>query len=410
MTQPQRPERRPISRVEFVAMMAMIVAIVAFSLDAMLPAIPEIGASLSPERPERASLTVPFFALGMGLGTLFVGPLADAFGRKPILFGFVALYCAGAALAVMAETMNMLLLARVIQGLGAAGPRIVVTAVVRDRHSGRDMARLMSFIMMVFALVPAIAPAAGALILAVAGWRAIFLAFIVFAVLVSLWYGLRQPETLDPADRRPLNFGRTLDGARETLSHDVVRRSILVQILVFGMLFGNLSTIQPSFDQIYGKGAEFPAWFALIACFGAFMGFVNAKVVMRAGMRKVIRNALCVQFACSVLFLCSGLANLGTGTAGFAAYYLWATSVFLLVSFVLGNLNALALEPLGHLAGTASSVIAALSTVGAALVTIPVTLAFSSASPMPVALVMSLLTVPALFLMWRVPRDAPQPA
>ncbi|MCA8883136.1 MAG: multidrug effflux MFS transporter [Rhodobacteraceae bacterium] len=404
-----RPQASAPSRIEFIALMAMMVAVIAFSLDAMLPALPQIAASLSPDAPDRVQLLVPSFVLGLGLGTLTVGPMADRFGRKPVLLVLVAVYCAGAALAWRAQSLDLLLAARVLQGLGAAGPRVVAMTVVRDRYVGREMAQIMSFIMMVFALVPAIAPALGAALIALAGWRSVFVSFAVFALTSGLWFMLRQPETLAPADRLPLDMRRLARAAKEILSHRVMQRSILVQILIYGMLFGNLSTVQPVMDQIFHRGDSFPLWFALIALFGSAGGFINSRLVMRLGMRRMIVRALICQFVVSLAYLACDFVGLGTGALGFAAFFVWTMSVFLLVGFTLGNLNALALEPLGHLAGTATSVMTAIATVGAAVIAVPVSLAFDGTSPHPVALVLLCYVTPAMLLMRGMPREAPRP-
>lgn len=390
-------------------MMAMLVAIIAFSLDAMLPALPEIAATLSPDAPGRAQLMVPSFVLGLGFGTLLVGPLCDRFGRKPVLLAFAAIYCLGAAAAWQAQSLDPLLAARLLQGLGAAGPRVVAMTIIRDRYAGRNMAQIMSFVMVVFALVPAIAPAAGAGIIALAGWRAVFAAFILFAVTSGLWVMLRQPETLAPENRRPLDARQLWRATREILAHKVMQRSILVQILIFGMLFGNLSTIQPVMDQIFGRGDSFPFWFALIAVFGSMGGYLNARLVMHFGMRRMITFALAGQSLIALTWLLASFAGMGTGPVGFAAFFLWTLSVFLLVGFAVGNLNALALEPMGHLAGTATSVMTALATVGAALIAVPVTLVFDGVSPRPVVLLLALYALPALALMRGMPRETPPP-
>ena len=187
-----------LGRVEFVAMMAMLVATVAFSIDSMLPALPQIGENLTPDAPNRAQLVVTSFIFGLGLGTLLTGPLSDSFGRKPVLLTGAGVYMAGAALAWAAPTLELMIAARIVQGLGAAAARIVAMAIVRDLYSGRDMARLMSFVMMVFTLVPAVSPLAGSGVIALAGWRAIFLTFILFALASSLWLSLRLDEPLPP--------------------------------------------------------------------------------------------------------------------------------------------------------------------------------------------------------------------
>lgn len=190
-----------MGRAEFVAMMAMLVATVAYTIDAMLPALPAIGTELSPDAPNQAQLVIGSFVLGLGVGTFFVGALSDAYGRKRVIIWGAGVYCAGAVLALLAPTLETLLAARVLQGLGAAAARVVAMAIIRDLYKGREMARLMSFIMLVFTLVPAIAPMAGAGIIALYEWRGIFVSFLVFSGISVLWMATRLAEPL-PHDRR----------------------------------------------------------------------------------------------------------------------------------------------------------------------------------------------------------------
>ena len=189
-------------------MMAMLFASVALSIDGMLPALPEIAATLTPDLPNLAQLVVTSFVLGLGLGTLVTGPLSDAVGRKPVLIGCGVVYAVGAGLSFLAPSLPMLLAARVLMGIGGSGPRAVGMALVRDLYKGRAMARIVSFVMTVFTLVPAVAPLIGQGVIWVAGWRAMFLLFMVFQAAIMLWLALRQPETLPPSIAAPWPWRR----------------------------------------------------------------------------------------------------------------------------------------------------------------------------------------------------------
>ena len=230
------PTAIPMSKGEFIALIAMMFATIAFSIDAMLPALPEIGAALSPHDINRAQLILTAFVFGMGIGTFFTGPLSDAFGRKPVILAGAVLYVVSAAVAWASSSLEMLLIARVTMGLGAAGPRVVAIAVVRDLYSGREMAKVMSIAMMIFTLVPAFAPMLGVGIIAVAGWRSLFIAFALFLIAVVIWTGLRLPETLAPENRRPMQLPLMIKAVREMFAHPTVRLSIFVQTLVMGGL------------------------------------------------------------------------------------------------------------------------------------------------------------------------------
>lgn len=372
-----------MSRVEFVALCAMMFATIAFSVDAMLPALPEIGAELSPGNLNKAQLILTSFVLGMGIGTFFTGPLSDAFGRKPVIIGGALVYCSAAAIGWASNSLELILAARLFQGVGAAGPRVVTLAIVRDLYSGRDMARLMSFVMLVFTVVPAIAPLLGTLFIAIAGWRSIFLAFIVFSLLSIVWLGLRLPEPLPNENRRPFRLGVLLGAVGEMWAIPMVRISILVQSLCLAILFTMLTSVQQVYDITFGRADEFPIWFGVVAIVAGSASLLNAWVVMRLGMRFLVTATLGVQVLFSATMLTAAL-TLPNGSLLFAIFVIWQTSVFFQVGMTLGNLNAMAMEPLGHMAGTAASVMGAIATVVGAGLAVPVGLAFDG-TPVPLA-------------------------
>ncbi|MBL4917233.1 multidrug effflux MFS transporter [Szabonella alba] len=369
-----------LSQVEFIALIAMLFATIAFSIDAMLPAMPEIGATLSPENPNRAQLVVGLFFLGMGIGTLFAGPLSDRFGRKRVILASGAIYCIAALVCWLAQSLEVLLAARLVQGLGAAGPRTVSLAIVRDLFKGRDMARIMSFAMMVFMIVPALAPLAGQGIIRLAGWHAIFLAFILFSGLSMLWLALRQPETLPPEARKPIDLGSLATAARELFSYRVVNVSILIQALTTGVLMATISSIQGIYEQRFGMGESFPLWFALGALIAAGASFLNSRIVMVLGMRKVAANAYAGALAATLIYLLVILAGPQNNSVQFAGFFLWTVLMFGMMGLTMGNLNALAMEPVGHIAGLAASLIASVSTVLGVMLAVPIGLAFDGTS------------------------------
>ncbi|OYX45473.1 MAG: multidrug MFS transporter [Rhodobacterales bacterium 32-67-9] len=371
---PQHVRRLPAG--EFTAMLALLFATIAFSIDAMLPALPAISAELSPDAVNNAQLVLSLFVLGMGVGTLFVGPISDAIGRKITIAWGAALYVIGAALAWHSTGLEALLLARFLQGLGASTSRVVGMALVRDLYAGREMARIMSFVMMVFMVVPALAPLIGQAIIGNFGWRAIFLAYILFALVSLSWVSLRQAETLAPEDRRPLTAGNLWLGLKEVLSSAEVRVYILVMSLGFGQMFSLLSSIQQVFDTTYGMAQSFPLWFAGIAAFSASASFINSRLVMRVGMRRLATLAYAGSAVLSLVAVTLIGLHLVGGMASFAVFYIWGTSIFFIAGLTFGNLNALAMQKLGHIAGMATSVITAISTVVAALIAAPVGLAY----------------------------------
>lgn len=378
---------RPVNalpQAEFIALMAMVAATVAFSIDAMLPALPEIGQALSPDDLNRTQLIVTSFLLGIGFGTLFTGPLSDAYGRKPVMIGGAAVYIVASAVAWRAQSIEAMLVARAIQGVGAAGPRVVAMALIRDLYAGSDMARILSFVMIVFALVPALAPAIGHYIVVVFDWRAVFLSFILFSLLTTLWLLVRQPETLPVAARRPLSIRALWRAVIEMFTHRTARLSILIQTLTFAMLYNMLSSTQQVFDQTFGQADVFHLWFGGIAIVAASSGFLNARLVGRLGMRAMIKAMYTAQIGITICMIAITASDSPYWLA-FGGYVLWVLANFFQAGLTIGNLNALGMEEMGHIAGLAASIIAAVATIGAVIIAIPIALQFDG-TPLPMAI------------------------
>ncbi|NOD63174.1 MULTISPECIES: multidrug effflux MFS transporter [unclassified Ruegeria] len=364
-----------MSKAEFIALVAMMFATIAFSIDSMLPALPEIGAQLSPDDINRAQLILTSFVLGMGIGTFFTGPISDALGRKPVIFGGALLYIAASAVAWASSSLELVLIARVVQGLGAAGPRVVAMAIIRDLYSGREMARIISIAMMIFTLVPAIAPMLGAGVIALFGWRGIFVSFILFALIVVGWMSVRLPESLAVENRRPFRLPLMIAAVQEMFAHPTVRLSILVQTLCMGMLFTMLTMVQPVYDVIHGRADSFPFWFGFVALMSGSASLLNAALVVRVGMRRMVTFAFGAQIAITSMVILLNMTNLSP-TTSFALFVFWQTMVFFMAGITIGNLNAIAMEPMGHIAGMAASVIGSISTVLAAAIAAPIGLLF----------------------------------
>lgn len=377
------PPRLPLP--EFIALMAFLFATVAFSIDSMLPSLPQIAAELTPADVNRAQLILTAFMAGMGVGTLLAGPVSDAIGRKPAMtLGFV-IYGAAAVLAAFAQSLETLLLARFVQGLGASGPRIVGIAMIRDLHAGREMARIQSFVHMLFILVPAIAPSLGQAIVAAAGWRGIFAAFVAFAATGALWLNLRQPETLPVARRIPLRPASLAAAAREVLGDRDVLICTATIALGFGQMFALLSSAQQLFGETYGRGAHFPLWFAAMALLSAIGIVINARLVMRRGMRRMASDAYALLVLSSAAMLALLLGGLPPAPLGFPVFFLWAVGVFMMAGVTFGNLNGLALLRMGHVAGMAASLVSAASTLLAITIAAPIGLLYDGTAVSVVA-------------------------
>ena len=387
-----------LSQGEFIALIAMLFATIAFSIDALLPAEPAIAAALTPDDPNRAKLIVGAFFLGMGIGTFVSGPLSDAYGRKPVMILGGVIYSIAALICIFAQSLEVLLAARVLQGIGGAGPRTVSLAMVRDLYKGREMARIMSFAMMIFMIAPAAAPLLGQQIIAVAGWHAIFVAFILFAAIAMAWLAIRQPETLPVPARIPLSGHGLMASAKELFSYRAVNASIVIQALTMAVLVATISSVQGIFKVEFNMEADFPKWFALAAVMSAGASFLNSKLVMTMGMRKVAKMAYMGILVLTVLHYALLQTDLLQGNWKFAAFFIWLVGLFCMMGLTMGNLNALAMEPVGNIAGFAASVMSAVATVVAVILSTPIAQAFDG-THQPLVLGALCCILPCLLMM-----------
>jgi len=362
---------------EFVALIAILFSLIAFGTDAMLPAFPDIARDLNLSDANRAQLVLSSFVLGTGVGQLFSGPLSDTLGRKPVIAGGIALFIVACLWAYIADSLSTMLLARFIQGLGISAPRTVTLAMVRDLFAGRMMARVMSIAMAIFVLVPAVAPAVGQVIATAFGWRAIYVAFILFSLIGLTWLWLRQGETHPPEQRRALNLRSYFAALTEVLSTRSTMTYTAVLSLGLGALFAYLSSAQQVFAQVFQRGESFPAYFAAIALISGSAGFVNAALVVRLGMQRIAR------FSFGTLAILSATVAIIFYVAPvppqdmFPLFLLWSVAGFFSAGLTFGNLNALAMEPMGHIAGMASAIVGATATVFAMVFAVPIGLAFN---------------------------------
>lgn len=339
--------------------MATLTALAALTIDMVLPALPAIGASLGVERPNDNQLVVSLLFLGFGVGQLFYGPLSDAVGRKPAAFAGLTLFSVGCVLALTARSFPMMLAGRFLQGIGVAGPRTITLALVRDRFEGREMARVMSLITVVFILVPVVAPAMGQVVLAVSGWRAIFGVYLAIGLLATVWFAMRQEETL-PADRRmPLALGRIAAAAREVVGHRQSFGYTVASGLIFGALIGYLTSAQQILQQQYSLGPRFPLFFAMVAIAIGAASLANAGLVLRYGMRMLANWSLRGIFVVSIVF--AAIAATWSGHPPLWGLMAYLMTTFFGIGLLFGNLNALAMQPLGHIAGTGAAIVGATS-------------------------------------------------
>ncbi|MCG6888106.1 MAG: multidrug effflux MFS transporter [Gammaproteobacteria bacterium] len=351
--------RRPSSG-EFIILMALIISLVALSIDAMLPALPLIAADLGVQRINDSQYVISVFFAGMALGQIFFGPLSDSVGRRPAIISGFALFALGCLLSIFAVNFEQMLLGRLLQGVGAAGPRIVSIALVRDQFKGREMARVMSFVMMVFILVPVFAPALGQLVLVFADWRYIYVMFLLLVLILVPWFWIRQPETLAQVRRVRFSFTQLfLD-----ISAIYRIRSSLGYTLAMGFIFGGflgyLSSSQQIFQVQYQLHELFPLYFGILACAIGCASLFNASLVMRFGMRRLSNYAMNGICLVSIPFLL--IVAMQDGHPPLYQLMAYLLPLFFCFGILFGNLNALAMEPLGHIAGLGSALIGSVST------------------------------------------------
>jgi DHA1 family bicyclomycin/chloramphenicol resistance-like MFS transporter len=354
------------SLAEFIIIVSLITSLGALSIDAILPALPQIGSDLNVQNANDRQLTISLFMLGMALGQMFAGPLSDKTGRKPPAYWGYALFVFGSLLSLFAANFPVLLSGRFLQGAGISASRTVTTALVRDRYEGRAMARVMSFVMTVFILVPMLAPTFGQTMLFLAGWRSIFGFYVLFAVITVLWFALRMPETHAPENRVPFSLRRILMAIREIVGIRLALGFTVVAGLINGAFLGYLNSAQQIFQEQYALGRRFPLYFAAAAFSIGLASLLNSRLVMRLGMRLLARWSLFAVLGLSVGALGIALLTAGQPPLWFLMAYL--VTAFFQIGILFGNINALAMEPLGHIAGIGAAVVGSLST----LISVPI--------------------------------------
>ena len=359
ITRSTKDQARP-SFAEFVIIISLMMAITALSIDAMLPALPQIGSDLGVQEANDRQLVVSVLFLGLALGQMFFGPLSDRVGRKPTVYAGYALYVVGALVSVLSMSFPVMLAGRLLQGLGISSPRAVTLALVRDRYRGRPMARVMSFATTILILAPMLAPTLGQTILLFTGWRGIFGSFVLIALVTVLWFGLRMPETLAPEHRAPFSLRRILDATLEIVKSRQALGYTVSAGLVSGAFLGYLSSAQQIFQEQYALGTLFPIVFGAISLSIGLASLLNARLVMRFGMRFLVWRSLFASVGLSLLALGVALLRGEQLPLWFFVAYLLGT--FFGVGILFGNQNSLAMEPLGHLAGIGAAVVGSLST------------------------------------------------
>ena len=383
---------------EFVILVSIMFGMIAFGTDTMLPAFPNIAKDLNLSNVNKAQLIISSFILGTGIGQLISGPISDTFGRKPVITIGLGIFIIACCIAYYAKSLELMLVARFIQGLGVSAPRTVTMALIRDLYSGRKMAQVMSLAMAIFVLVPALAPSLGQVLFINFGWRSIYIAFIFFALLGLIWLNLRQPETLPISERKKLKANEYFNAFKLVVTNASVVKYTLTLALGFGALFGYLNSAQQIFVDTFSAGMKFPLYFAIISILAAPASFINASLVMKYGMRLLATIGFALQIIFAVIILLILNTSILADQLFLTVFVIWSTIAFFLKGLYFGNLNALAMEPMGKIAGMASAIIGASATMVGILIAVFIGLAFNGTAT-PVLLGYIICSTAALFLM-----------
>ena len=350
----QSETKQPLSRRHLAALLSMIMALAAVGIDLMLPAFDDVRAhfGLDPTSPQVAQI-VTMFLLGMALSQVFYGPLADRFGRKPVLYGGFAIYIVGAIGAAFAPSLELILISRFVWGIGAAGPRVISLSIVRDIYSGEEMAKAMSFILAIFIMVPVLAPSIGAALIEVFSWRAAFFFGAVMAGVIAIWARV-LPETLAEADRRPINPRAIGESTLEVLSNRQTMGYTLARTATFGAFSSYLASSERIFGEFYRRPDQFPLIFGGVAATMGVAILINATLVGRIGAKRTVHTFLLLYVCASFIFWA-----VAAGAGGLPSFWSFVIGLGVLAglhALLIPNFNTIAMWPMGHIAGTASAV------------------------------------------------------
>ena len=349
---------RPMGFPEFVVIIASIMALNPLAMDMMLPALPNIASAFHITAANRPQAVLSTFMIGFGVGQFVMGPLSDRFGRRPVLLGGMVLYVIASLLAIAAPSFETVLLARALQGLGTAATRVIATSVVRDCYAGRRMASVMSLTMMVFIAVPVIAPSFGQAVMLLTQWRGIFIVLTLYGVLALIWSALRLPETLPMSERKSLAWRDVLAAFRQTVTNRQTLGYALAAGGVLGALFAYVFSSQQIFTEIYQLGQYFPLAFAAVAIGIAIAGFLNARIVGRLGMRVISHGGLVGAVVVAGIMLVAAKLQV----LPLPLFMVLSALMMFAFGLMFANFTALAMEPQGHIAGTASSLYGSITT------------------------------------------------
>jgi DHA1 family bicyclomycin/chloramphenicol resistance-like MFS transporter len=383
------------SELEFIALMAFLMANAALAIDTVLPGLGQIGDSLNVADTNDLQLVVIMILVGLGVGQLFFGTLSDSFGRKPMVYAGILTFIVASVICMIAESLTVMLLGRVLQGIGLSAPRSISISIIRDSYKGDRMARIMSFIAAIFIIVPIVAPLFGQLILNHFEWQYLFGFQVIFILLVMRWFAVRQAETLKIENKRKFTKALFVSGAKEFFKVRISVVYTLISGLIGGSFFVYLSASQQIFQDQYNLGDQFGYVFGALALAMGVASFLNSSLVLRFGMKKLSTFFLSVycgsSLVYSLLFLNADNPSLDIAMVFFAIQ-------FLCLGFIFGNIRSLAMEPIGHIAGIGAAINGFVST----LLSVPIAIfvgSFINGSILPVFIAFFICSFLSLLLL-----------
>lgn len=358
-------QNQPKLKLEFIAIMALLMSLVALSIDGILPALAVIGTDLGVTDTQKHQLLITMIFLGLGFGQLIFGPLSDSYGRKPIIYVGFLVFAIASIICVNTNSYEVLIAGRILQGIGLASPRTLSIAMIRDSYEGDYMAKVMSFIVMIFILVPIIAPTLGQYLMLTYNWQTIFNVQLGLGILVVFWFWKRQPETLAVSKRIPFRTATLNSGFIEFFKHKQAVAFTLISGFITGSFMVYLSTTQHIFEIQYDLGEDFPLIFASLAIGVGFATYLNGVYVVRIGMKRIALVSLAAYCLSALLYV---VLFFNASNPPLWVLLTFFVIQFIAVGFLFGNLRALAMQPIGHIAGVGAAINGFISTVMGVLI------------------------------------------